>query len=198
MSQDRDEYANRLPLDIRLAVDSLSGESNTEYAVVMLLSEKSSLRFKELREELDIHQQKLTDALDSLQHGGVVRKQVGERIGNQSTGAYELTTTGDRLLDGLYYASRPDDDFEEAITRREDRGAEDRDESLLTSQGSNSSVGAGTGDSATDENSILDDPEMVPGPSVGGLGRGTDTDTGEAHGQHARSAHNSDGEEERM
>jgi DNA-binding HxlR family transcriptional regulator len=115
MSEQRDQYAARMPLEIRLAVDSLSGHNDTGYAVVMLLSEGSRLQFEELREELDVHQQTLVDTLDDLQHGGVVRKRAGERIGDPSTGAYELTTTGDRLLDGLYYASQPADGSNESI-----------------------------------------------------------------------------------
>jgi DNA-binding HxlR family transcriptional regulator len=107
MSEQRDEYASQMPLEIRLAVDGLSGHNNTGYAVVMLLSEESQLRFEELREELNVHRQTLTNTLDDLQHGGLVKKRAGERIGDQSTGAYELSDFGDRLLNGLYQSSQP-------------------------------------------------------------------------------------------
>lgn len=107
MSEQRDEYASQMPLEIRLAVDGLSGHNNTGYAVVMLLSEESQLRFEELREKLDVHRQTLTNTLDDLQHGGLVKKRAGERIGDQSTGAYELSDFGDQLLNGLYQSSQP-------------------------------------------------------------------------------------------
>ncbi len=116
MSEQRDEYASQMPLEIRLAVDGLSGHNDTGYAVVMLLSEESQLRFEELREELNVHRQTLTNTLDDLQHGGLVKKRAGELIGDQSTGAYELSDFGDRLLNGLYQGSQPARQLELAAT----------------------------------------------------------------------------------
>lgn len=124
MSDRRDEYASQIPLDIRLAVDSLSGHNGTGYAVVLLLSEEGPLRFEKLRERLEVHRQTLANTLDDLQHGGTVRKRAGDRIGDQSTGAYELSDFGDRLLDGLYYVSQPAGDG--------DGGEADTDESFET------------------------------------------------------------------
>ncbi len=108
MSDPRSEYAGKIPLEVRLAVDGLSGSNDVGYAVVVLLVEEESLQFGEIREKLDVHQQTLTNTLDELQRGGVVKKRAGERIGDQSTGAYTLTKFGDRILDGLYYASEPE------------------------------------------------------------------------------------------
>jgi DNA-binding HxlR family transcriptional regulator len=195
MSQKRDQYAAQIPLDIRLAVDSLGGHDDTEYAVVALLSERSSLQFGELREELEIHQQTLTNALNDLQQGGVVRKQVGERIGDQSTGAYELTTTGERLLDGLYYASQSTDGPEGVNGIKEDEQVKSRDESLLKRQESGPFTGAGTGDSVSGESSLLDDSAMVPQSA----GRAKErTGTNGNRGQRAQDAHSTDSKEERM
>lgn len=95
-------YAERIPTEVRLALDGLTGRTDTGYAVVMLLLEADDpLRFGEVRERLGVHQQTLTDTLESLQVGGVVQKRAGE----EGTGGYSLSTFGRRILDGLYTAS---------------------------------------------------------------------------------------------
>lgn len=95
------EYAERIPAEVRLALDALTGRTDSGYAVVMLLLDADEpLRFGEIREELMIHQQTLTDTLENLQVGGVVQCRP-----DADPGGYSLSTFGRRILDGLYEAS---------------------------------------------------------------------------------------------
>lgn len=119
MSDQHLEYASKIPKEVRLAIDGLSGQNEMRYAVMMLLVEEGGLKFSQMKRQLDLHPQQLANALDSLERGGLVKKEPGERIGDQSTGQYEITTFGDRILDGLYEASKPGTPIEENITRNE-------------------------------------------------------------------------------
>lgn len=101
MSDQVAEYAERIPAEVRLALDGLTGRTDNGYAVVMLLLEADEpMRFGEIREELGLHQQTLTDTLEDLQVGGVV-----QRRPDADPGGYSLSTFGRRILDGLYEAS---------------------------------------------------------------------------------------------
>ncbi|WP_141212166.1 MarR family winged helix-turn-helix transcriptional regulator [Halorubrum ezzemoulense] len=101
------QYASQVPKEIRLAVNSLSGQNDLRYAVVMALVEEDELRFTELKDRLDVHQQRLSTAIEDMQTAGFVEKKPGETIGSQSSGAYTITEFGKQILDGLYHASRP-------------------------------------------------------------------------------------------
>ena len=101
------QYASQVPKEIRLAVNSLSGQNDLRYAVVMALVEEDELRFTELKNRLDVHQQRLSTAIEDMQTAGFVEKKPGETIGSQSSGAYTITKFGKQILDGLYHASRP-------------------------------------------------------------------------------------------
>jgi len=108
MSGQHTRYASKFPKELKLAIDGLSGQNEVGYAIVMLLVEEEALKFTEISEMLDLHPQTVSDALDDLQRGGLIEKKAGERIGDQSTGPYVLTTFGNRVLDSLYEATNPD------------------------------------------------------------------------------------------
>lgn len=107
MSEQTQKYAEEFPRLIRQAVDGLSGENQVSYAVVALLAEEDELQFSQIRSELDVHPQTLSDSLDSLEKGGIVNKMAGPKIGNKSTGAYVITDFGDRFLDSLFESISP-------------------------------------------------------------------------------------------
>jgi len=101
------KYASKIPKEIRLAINGMSGQNELRYGILMLLVEEDELKFNEIKSELDSHPQTLSNALDDLQTGGLLEKQSGEKIGVQSTGKYTITSFGDRILEGLYHASQP-------------------------------------------------------------------------------------------
>ena len=90
-----------------MANDSLSGQNEIRWGVVMALIEEGALPFSELESVLEIHQQKLTNALEALQVGGVVRKRPVEETGGKYSGYYDLTEFGKKILDGFYKATEP-------------------------------------------------------------------------------------------
>lgn len=102
------EYASRIPKEVRMAVDSLSGQNDLRYAIIMVLIEHNDLQFSELQDRLGVHQQTLTNALQDMRVGGLIEKKPGEKIGDQTTGAYTQTVFGDRIVKSLYNASNPD------------------------------------------------------------------------------------------
>lgn len=104
-----EEHAEFFPKEVRLAVNGLSSEDGHTFAVISaLLHNDGSLEPDELADELDTDVETVHDMTDDLQKGGIVEKKVGERIGDRSVGPYELSTYGERILDGLYEASTPD------------------------------------------------------------------------------------------
>ncbi|WP_159900766.1 MarR family transcriptional regulator [Salinirussus salinus] len=111
MSDQRAHYAKKFPKKARLAVDGLGGREQSGYAVMMLLVEEGSLRFNEICDHLDMHSQSVNNTLDDLQRGGLIKKEVGDKIGDQSTGQYTITNFGDRVLDSLYQAADPEADI---------------------------------------------------------------------------------------
>lgn len=103
-----EKHAELFPKEIRLAVNGLASEDEHTFAIVAALAENDgSLEPQELADKLDTDVETIHDMTDDLQRGGVVEKKVGKRIGDRSVGAYELSTFGQRILDGLYEASAP-------------------------------------------------------------------------------------------
>ena len=110
MVEDTDEYLEYtevIPKEIRLTVGSLSGQNGLRYAVVVLLLDEGYLPFSEIREKLDVHQQRLTEALDALQEGGMVKWQAEEDLSSRTTGNYCMTDYGKKIIGGFYEATRP-------------------------------------------------------------------------------------------
>lgn len=101
------EYAQMIPVEARLAAEGLSGQNDLRWAVVAALIKHGDQPFSSLKNKLDIHQQRLTDALDGLQTGGVIKKTVGDQTGTKFDGYYSITEFGQKILDGFYNATEP-------------------------------------------------------------------------------------------
>lgn len=102
-----ERYTQKIPIEARLAAEGLSGQNDIRWAVVAALMEQTEEPFSGLKERLDLHQQRLSDALDALQTGGIVKKEARERTGDQYEGYYKLTKFGKKILDGFYDATEP-------------------------------------------------------------------------------------------
>jgi|APHM01.1.fsa_nt_gi hypothetical protein len=103
-----EEYAELFPKIVRLSVNGLASEDEHTFAVVAAIVENGgSLQPDELADELGTDVETVHDMTDDLQRGGIVVKKAGKEIGNQDVGAYEMSTYGNRILDGLYEASTP-------------------------------------------------------------------------------------------
>jgi len=101
------QFANRIPKENKIAAKSLSGQNDLRWAVVAVIIEDGALPFSRLEEKLDIHQQRLSDALSALQRGGIIEKKVGDELGAKYSGKYAITSFGKEILDGFYQASEP-------------------------------------------------------------------------------------------
>jgi DNA-binding HxlR family transcriptional regulator len=101
------EYVEKVPKEARLANDALSGQNEIRWAVVSALIEKGALPFSELESVLEIHQQRLSNALDELQVGGLIKKRTIKNTGDKYAGYYDITEFGKNILDGFYEATRP-------------------------------------------------------------------------------------------
>jgi DNA-binding HxlR family transcriptional regulator len=112
MTEQHLKYARKFPQEVRLAIEGLSGQNELGYAIMMLLVEEGSVQFKQIKNELDVHPQSLTNAIGDLEKGGLVEKRAGDQIGSQTTGEYVITNFGDRVLDSLYKASQPEVEIE--------------------------------------------------------------------------------------
>jgi DNA-binding HxlR family transcriptional regulator len=102
------QYANRFPKEIRLAVSGLQGQNELRFAIVAaLLENENGESFSNIKDELDVHQQRLSTALDDLQTAGIIKKQADGEVGGRSTGKYCTTEFAHRILDGFYAAMEP-------------------------------------------------------------------------------------------
>lgn len=107
MTETYRQYANKIPKEIRLAVEGMQGQNELRFAIIVALLEEEELSFTDLKETLNIHQQRLSTALDSLQTGGIVKKEADGVVGGQQTGEYQTTEFGRQILDGFYSAMKP-------------------------------------------------------------------------------------------
>jgi DNA-binding HxlR family transcriptional regulator len=98
------KYTEGFPKKSRMAINALGGQNGKRYAIVTLLMDKKSLSYNEIKSKLNLASQSLSNALDDLQRGGVVEKRVGEKIGDQSTGNYTITSYGERLIQNIQFA----------------------------------------------------------------------------------------------
>lgn len=101
------EYAELFPKEVREAAKSLSTDNH--FAVLaLLIKEEEGQSFSQIKGNLDdLHQQSISNILTQLQEGGyVVRKDVVDSERAFST-KYEVTTLGERVLEGLLDAFEP-------------------------------------------------------------------------------------------
>jgi DNA-binding HxlR family transcriptional regulator len=114
------QYANKVPKEIRIATESLSGQNDLRWAIIIALIEEGASPFSDIREKLDIHQQRLTNALSALQRGGLIEKRAGDELGDEYSGEYAITTFGQKILDGYYEAASPKFESHQRHTRLEE------------------------------------------------------------------------------
>ncbi|WP_390210916.1 winged helix-turn-helix transcriptional regulator [Halobaculum lipolyticum] len=100
-------YARKVPKEIRLAVEGLHGQNDLRFAVIIALLEGDNMKFTDLKETLEVHQQTLSNALDGLQTAGIIKKEADGMVGGQQTGQYVTTEYGKQILDGFYAAMKP-------------------------------------------------------------------------------------------
>lgn len=100
-----DLYAQEVPNEIRSATEGLAGD--TEYGIIVLLLKEGPQPFTKIKNELDLHQGKLSKSLDRLQDGGIIVKNESTTRDNRYKGKYEVSEYGKRILDGLYDAIQP-------------------------------------------------------------------------------------------
>ncbi|WP_436348821.1 hypothetical protein [Natronorubrum sp. FCH18a] len=87
-----------IPFEIRDAISAFDGEN--EQAIIVTIAD-GKLAFTELEEELDLHSQQLTNAIDNLLDGGLIRKRSTDDPSSQYAAHYEITEYGERFLDCL-------------------------------------------------------------------------------------------------
>lgn len=143
-TSDVQEGIDEFPREISTAVDGMAGEA--ERAVLTLLFNEGGKAFTELQERIgdgdDLHQQTLTDALDSLKAGGLIRKRVAD-VDEELSAYYTMSTFGERFIDALFNSlgtvdganttRQPiefDDVFDGDLIDSADRVAEDMDEKI--------------------------------------------------------------------
>lgn len=97
--------ASEVPSDIRRATAALA--SDRSYAIVVYLLKKTGAPFAKLEEELDIHQQTLSNTLEKLQNGGIVVRKEYVEEGSRYRTRYEVSEFGKRLLDHLFESRNP-------------------------------------------------------------------------------------------
>lgn len=105
--ENKREFVEMVPGDIRRAVNGLAGDN--QFAVLALLLKEQGASFSEIKSKLELHQQSVSNALDSLQSGGIIKKR--EAVDNQSYSTnYEVTEFGHRLTNSLLDTVEPRDD----------------------------------------------------------------------------------------
>lgn len=108
LSRAAKSHASNFPKEVQLATNGLASESGITFAILSVLIEEGPLERDELERALEMEYEEFEDELTGLQRGGLVSKRVGERIGDPQVGAYEITTFGEQLLDGIHEASIPE------------------------------------------------------------------------------------------
>lgn len=93
------EYANRLPNELKRAIEGIGGE--TQYAIIVLLIDKGPQSFTQLQNELGIHQQTLSNALEKLRRGNLVINKEYEDLSNQYKSRYSVSKFGKRFVESL-------------------------------------------------------------------------------------------------
>lgn len=99
------EHAREVPGNIRRAVEGLAGDR--QFGIIVYLIKEDGQSFSELSNELDMHQQSLSDALNKLQDGGLIIRIDTQNTESNFDTRYEVTQYGKRLLDELFDAIQP-------------------------------------------------------------------------------------------
>lgn len=117
MSKTVSERAELFPYEIRVAVDAFASER--QQALVATLLEDGPLSFSELQhamggpEDEEMHQYKLSQALDPLQEAGLVAKRSNDgTVSDRYDAYYEVTEYGSRFVHCLLESLGSVDSFE--------------------------------------------------------------------------------------
>lgn len=95
-----ERHASRVPKELKRAIDGIDGEN--QFAIVVKLIDDGALSFSELKSDLDIHQQSLSNALQSLQKGGIVTRRNNGDLGDRYDSLYTMSIFGERFIDQLF------------------------------------------------------------------------------------------------
>jgi DNA-binding HxlR family transcriptional regulator len=94
------EYSGQFPVEVRKAIEGIDGER--EQAIFVVLSNEGYLPFTELQKKLgDMHQQTLSNSLDKLKRGGLVRKRALSKAQTKYDAYYSISEFGDRFVNSL-------------------------------------------------------------------------------------------------
>lgn len=109
--------AERMPLEIRAALDAFDTE--TKQAIVITLLDESTLAFSELKRQLSteddqLHNQTLTNALRDLQRGGLINKRAPNEEDSEFDAYYEVSEYGERFVHCLLESLGSVDSFEKS------------------------------------------------------------------------------------
>jgi len=108
-----EEIAHRFPRRIRKAISGIDGD--TQYAIIITLFDQDSLSFSELQEELDIHQQTLTNALNDLQKGALISRRNSRELNDEFSSYYSISRYGRKFIKCLFKSLEPSD-FERRLS----------------------------------------------------------------------------------
>lgn len=92
-------FADEFPNEIKRAVDGLNGD--VQYAIAYLLIEHGAHSFTQLRHELGVHQQTLSNALNKMQRGSIVTK-FEHHNEDEFSSYYSMTNYGRQFIDALF------------------------------------------------------------------------------------------------
>lgn len=93
-------YASYFPSEIRRGIEGIDGD--LQFATTYLLIENGRMSFSELKEELDVHQQTLSNALSKMQKGSLITQIDVQSIDERYNSFYEVTSFGYSFVDSLF------------------------------------------------------------------------------------------------
>ncbi|WP_265112267.1 hypothetical protein [Halosolutus halophilus] len=104
------ERAEMFPLEIRQAVGAF--EKENAKAVIATLLEEGPKSFTELKDELELYSQQLTNALDPLKTSGMIRKRAADADEDEYEAYYEISEFGSRFVHCLFESLGSVDSFD--------------------------------------------------------------------------------------
>lgn len=93
-------FADNFPVEIKSAVEGINGD--LQYAVLYILLDEGRKSFSQLKEQLDVHQQSLTNALNKLHKGSLVNQIDSNDISERYNSFYEVTAFGEQFIHSLF------------------------------------------------------------------------------------------------
>jgi len=99
-----EEYASKVPIELRNAVKALSDDKR--WAVYVFLIIEGKKNFNSLKDLFGFHPQELDRVLKSLKSAGLIRKYVNslEDVGKTQKTLYAATEFGKAFLEALYHS----------------------------------------------------------------------------------------------